>query len=170
MPSIAAPNRAITTMRSVPPTLPENISIIAPIIATIGRTISICAHCRAGGGGISGGASSSTSPAGISGAGLRCGRFTTTVATLVLLPLCGTNTPADGHEPAANGRNVPDGPRHLGTRITSVACSQSGGHCPVDEHSERTQWTKGGPHGDHRPGLRRHRNPRPDRRQGDRRG
>ena len=38
--------------------LPENISIIAPIIATIGSTISICVHCRPPGSGISGGASS----------------------------------------------------------------------------------------------------------------
>jgi hypothetical protein len=65
--------------------LPENISIIAPIIATIGRIIRACAHCRPDASGTSGGASSISSPAGISGLGRRIGRRTTIVATTDLL-------------------------------------------------------------------------------------
>ncbi|GAA3768296.1 hypothetical protein GCM10022225_63530 [Plantactinospora mayteni] len=66
----------------LPPNIPPplNMSTIAPIIAIMGRTISSCVHCRAGGAGISGGASSNSSPEGISGAGRRDGLRTTTVA------------------------------------------------------------------------------------------
>jgi hypothetical protein len=80
MPTIAAPNSPYTTIRTVERRLPENVSSIAPIIATIGSIISACVHCRPPATGISGGASSSSSPAGSSGAGCRAGRFTITVA------------------------------------------------------------------------------------------
>jgi hypothetical protein len=88
MASIATPNSPNTTYRNVPPPwvkLPLNSSTIAAIMRIIGSTISAWVHCRAGGAGISGGASSTSSPDGISGAGRRNGRRTTTVDTNVLL-------------------------------------------------------------------------------------
>jgi hypothetical protein len=84
IPIMARPNRPKMTYRRLLAMLPENISIIAPIMATIGSTISICAHCRPPGSGTSGGASSNNSPPGSSGAGRRIGRRTTTVAIVNL--------------------------------------------------------------------------------------
>src|SRR5689334_3151585 len=92
--------------------LPENISIIAPIIATIGSTISICAHCRPPGSGTSGGASSNNSPVGSSGVGRRIGRRTSMVAIVERPSLAAVR--CDLHAPGecagGGGRKVSRGP------------------------------------------------------------
>ncbi|GLY64174.1 hypothetical protein Atai01_07930 [Amycolatopsis taiwanensis] len=69
--------------------LPEYSNSIDAIMASIGSTVNTCAHCRPGGAGIAGGGCSISSPAGISGAGLRAGRFTRTVAMVVIVRVRG---------------------------------------------------------------------------------
>jgi hypothetical protein len=82
---MAAPNNPYTTIRRLDRKLPEKVSNIAPIMATIGSIIKAWVHWRPVGTGISGGASSISSPDGRSGAGRRIGRFTMTVATVASL-------------------------------------------------------------------------------------
>src|SRR5882757_6946041 len=105
MPSIDTPNRPMVTYRSAddpPPPDPLYINTIAAIIATIGSIISACVQVRPDGVGISGGASRTSSPDGISGAGPRGGRRTTIVAMSPIL----LAAQAIAGRLAASGRNV----------------------------------------------------------------
>ncbi|GGM31507.1 hypothetical protein GCM10012279_58020 [Micromonospora yangpuensis] len=75
-----SPNMPPTTYEYAPPPRP-NIIAIATVPPNIGSTINICCQRPPVTAGISGGASTGSSPTGISGAGRRGGRLMTTVDT-----------------------------------------------------------------------------------------
>ncbi|TWH67003.1 hypothetical protein JD77_01964 [Micromonospora olivasterospora] len=75
-----SPNMPPTTYEYAPPPRP-NIIAMATVPPSIGSTISACCQRPPVTAGISGGASTGSSPTGISGAGRRGGRLTTTVDT-----------------------------------------------------------------------------------------
>ncbi|GAB3868746.1 hypothetical protein GCM10027610_126640 [Dactylosporangium cerinum] len=81
MPSVENPNTAPITYEYVPPSRPANSSAVARVPVSIGTTWTICCQRDGGTGGISGGAWTTRSPLGISGAGRRGDRFMMTVLT-----------------------------------------------------------------------------------------
>ncbi|GAA1689577.1 hypothetical protein GCM10009745_38440 [Kribbella yunnanensis] len=87
--------------------LPENISSIAPIIATIGSMITSWDQLRPPGSGTSGGAESNNSPAGNSGPGRRSGRRTTIVDMSTTFLGVQVDRACGVQRPAAVGRKVP---------------------------------------------------------------
>ncbi|BCB88319.1 hypothetical protein Psuf_056320 [Phytohabitans suffuscus] len=85
MPSMETANSPPTTYISVPPARPvcivEYMMAIAPPLAIIGSSISMCPNPRDTGSASSGGGSRTSSPRGSCGAGWRGGRRNSTVLT-----------------------------------------------------------------------------------------